>query len=56
MRLTGETLTITKNGAGRKISGIAYGDRKLDGYFIPHQDLMKGKRLVITVLPGGPGG
>jgi predicted alpha-1,2-mannosidase len=40
--------TIVRNGTGRKISGVSYGDRKVDGYFIPAGDMRKGKRLVIS--------
>ncbi len=40
--------TIVKKNSGSKISEITYGDRKIDGYFISHHDLIKGKTLVIT--------
>ena len=40
--------TITKRGTGRKITGITYDDQKIDGYFISHDDLKKGKELIIT--------
>ena len=40
--------TITKRGNGKKITNITYGDKKIDGYFISHDDLKKGKELVIT--------
>lgn len=40
--------TIQKKNSGRKISSITYGDRKIENYFISHQDLLKGKKLVIT--------
>ncbi len=40
--------TIVKKNSGSKISEITYGDRKMDGYFISHHDLIKGKTLVIT--------
>ena len=42
------TFTILKKNSGRKISGITYDKRKIDGYFIPHHELTKGKKLVIT--------
>lgn len=42
------TFTITKQGSGRKLTGISYDGKKLDGYFISHEDLMKGKELIIT--------
>ena len=40
--------SIVRNGAQEKISGITYDDRKVDGYFISHHELLKGKTLVIT--------
>ena len=40
--------TIIKKNSGRKISNITYDDRKIDGYFIPYHELIKGKKLVIT--------
>lgn len=40
--------TIQKKNSGKKISSIAYGDKKIENYFISHQDLLKGKKLVIT--------
>jgi predicted alpha-1,2-mannosidase len=40
--------TIQKKNSGKKISSITYGDRKIENYFISHQDLLKGKKLVIT--------
>lgn len=40
--------TIVKAGSGPKISAVTYDGRTLDGYFISHHDLMKGKTLVIT--------
>lgn len=55
MKLSGKKpLTILKAGSGPKITGIAYDNRKVDGYFIPHRELVKGKKLVInaaSVLP-----
>ena len=42
------TFTITKKGTGRKITHITYGDQKINGYFISHDDLKKGKELIIT--------
>ncbi len=44
----GATFTITKKGAGRKMSGISYGGKPLDGYFISHDELLEGKELTIT--------
>ena len=43
-----QTVTIRRNGSGRKITDISYDGRKIDGYFVPHHDLVKGKDLVIT--------
>ncbi|MDP4164957.1 MAG: glycoside hydrolase family 92 protein, partial [Bacillota bacterium] len=40
--------TIQKKNSGSKISSVTYGDRKIENYFISHQDLLKGKKLVIT--------
>lgn len=45
----GDTIfTITKKGMGRKLSTISYDGKNLDGYFIKHDDLKRGKELVIT--------
>jgi putative alpha-1,2-mannosidase len=44
----GINCTILKKNSGRKISEITYGDQKVDGCFISHNELLKGKRLVIT--------
>lgn len=40
--------TITKVNNGKKITNITYDNKKVDGYFISHDDLKKGKELVIT--------
>ena len=40
--------TIIKKNSGRKISNITYDNKKVDGYFISHSELEKGKTLVIT--------
>ena len=40
--------TITKKGTGRKITNITYEGQKIDGYFVSHDDLKKGKELIIT--------
>jgi putative alpha-1,2-mannosidase len=40
--------TIVKKGSGHKIREITYDGRTLDGFFISHHELMKGKPLVIT--------
>lgn len=42
------TFTITKKGTGRKLSSISYDGKPVDGYFISHDELKKGKELVIT--------
>jgi predicted alpha-1,2-mannosidase len=42
------TVTIVRKNSGNKITEITYGGRKIDGYFIPHSDLLKGEKLVIT--------
>lgn len=47
-KLGDKTFTILKKGKGRKISSILYGGKKLDGYFISHEELKKGNELVIT--------
>jgi len=51
MQLNGGTFTIAKKNSGLKIADITYDDRKLDGYFIPHHELVRGKKLVITTSP-----
>lgn len=44
----GTQFSVSKKNSGRKITNITYGGKKVDGYFIPHSDLRKGKELVIT--------
>jgi predicted alpha-1,2-mannosidase len=51
MQLNNQAFTIVKKNAGSKIAEITYDDRKLDGYFIPHHELARGKKLVITTAP-----
>lgn len=46
--LNGTPFIISKINKGRKIKNITYDDQKIDGYFISHDDLKKGKELVIT--------
>jgi predicted alpha-1,2-mannosidase len=46
--LGGKKFTIIKNGSGKKIESITYDNKKIDGYFIQHSELLKGKKLVIT--------
>jgi predicted alpha-1,2-mannosidase len=40
--------TIVRDKPGSRITKITYNGKTLDGYFISHQDLMKGKTLVIS--------
>ncbi|MBW6480861.1 MAG: GH92 family glycosyl hydrolase [Bacteroidales bacterium] len=40
--------TISKRNKGRKITGITYDGQKVEGFFITHDDLRRGKELVIT--------
>ena len=40
--------TIIKKNSGKKIDNITYDNKKIDGYFIPHSELLKGMKLVIT--------
>lgn len=47
LQLGRETLTVVKENSGSKIAEITYDARKVAGYFISHQELVKGKRLVI---------
>ncbi len=42
------TLTIVKRNSGLKITSINLGGRKIDGYFVNHNDLRAAKELVIT--------
>lgn len=44
----GNTLTIVKENAGKRITGITVGGKKLNGYFVEHSDLEAGKDLVIA--------
>jgi predicted alpha-1,2-mannosidase len=46
--LLGKTFTIVKKDSGKKISSITYDGKKIEGYFVSHLDLIKGKKLVIT--------
>jgi predicted alpha-1,2-mannosidase len=43
-----KTFTVIKKNSGKKIESITYDGRKIDGYFIRHNELVKGKKLVIT--------
>jgi len=51
MKLNGKTLTIARKNSGTKITNITYNNREVDGYFIPHADLLKGKKLLIETAP-----
>lgn len=42
--------TVRKEGTGQKIKKITYGDKKIEDYFIPHDELQKGKEMVITTI------
>ncbi len=44
----GKTLTVLRKNSGERITGITYGGRKIDGYFVAHSDLEAGRKLVIT--------
>lgn len=41
--------TIRKEGKGEKITDITYGGKKVDGWFISHDQLEEGKELLIKV-------
>ena len=45
----GNRFTITKKGNGQKIKDINYGGRKIDGWFVSHDELKEGKELVVTI-------
>jgi predicted alpha-1,2-mannosidase len=45
--LDGKPFTISKRGTGRKIENITYGDEKINGWFITHDQLKEGKELMI---------
>ena len=40
-------ITILKKNSGRKISGIILDNRKINGYFVSHRELMERKELMI---------
>ena len=44
----GDTCTIIKKNSGSKIEKITCDQKTIDGYFISHEDLKKGKELTIT--------
>ena len=43
----GTQFKIRKDGKGKKITNITYDGKKIDGWFISHDLLKKGKELVI---------
>jgi len=47
-RMGDAPFTITKRGNGRKITHISYDGQRIDGYFISHDDLKRGRELMIT--------
>ncbi|HAH22226.1 MAG TPA: glycoside hydrolase family 92 protein [Prolixibacteraceae bacterium] len=47
-KLGDKNFTIIKKNSGKKISNITYDNQKLEGYFVPYAELIKGKKLVIT--------
>jgi predicted alpha-1,2-mannosidase len=44
----GKTLTILKKNSGNRITAITYDGKKIEGYFVNHNDLETGKKLVIS--------
>ena len=46
--LDGKIFTIVKHGKGKKIKSITYDGGKIGGWFISHEELQKGKELVIN--------
>ncbi|WP_106827806.1 GH92 family glycosyl hydrolase [Parabacteroides pacaensis] len=47
--MEGKDFTIRKQGTGRKIKRITYDGEEIDGWFIDHERLKKGKELVVEV-------
>lgn len=47
MRLSNGTVKITKNNSGQKIVKIVCDKNRLNGYFVPHRQLVKAKKLII---------
>src|ERR1035437_6696471 len=43
-----KVFTITKKGTGNRITSLTYAGHKMNGYFLSHSELAKGKELVIT--------
>jgi len=48
LKLNGKTLTILKPNGGRSLTDISYNGRKVDGYFVPYHELVRGKKLVVS--------
>jgi predicted alpha-1,2-mannosidase len=48
INLNGKIFNITKRNSGKKMTGITYGDKKLDGYFITDAEIKQREKLVIT--------
>jgi predicted alpha-1,2-mannosidase len=44
----GKQFTIRKEGSGKKIRQIRYGNETVEGWFIQHDQLAQGKELIIT--------
>ncbi|WP_257668406.1 GH92 family glycosyl hydrolase [Parapedobacter tibetensis] len=44
------TVTVRKEGGGQKINKVTYGNKPIGGYVISHDELQKGKELVITTF------
>lgn len=42
------TFTVTRKGNGRKLTGISYDGKPVDGYFISHDELRRGRELIVT--------
>ncbi len=47
--LGGNTFTIRKRGEGRRLAGFEYDGKPVKGLFISHDELLRGKELVINV-------
>jgi predicted alpha-1,2-mannosidase len=43
-----KVFTIVKKGTGNRITSLTYAGHTVNGYFLPHSELAKGKELVIT--------
>jgi predicted alpha-1,2-mannosidase len=51
LNLNGKTIPIIREGAGPKIVEIDRGDKKINGYFITHKELIEGQPLTIKTSP-----